>query len=92
MNCLLFEFPNDERTKDIENILGKWRQSYYKVYFHSFVLSYRVKFILFNYPDNLIPELLKNVNFTYNEDDCVRQLEFKLTKEQLNFLINMSLK
>lgn len=92
MNCILLELPYDERTKDIENILDTWRRSYYKEYFHSLVLSYRVKFILFNFPDNLIPELLKNVNFTYNEDDCVRQLEFKLTKEQLNFLISMSLK
>lgn len=91
MICLSFELPNDERTKDIEIILDKWARSYYKIYVHNFILSYRVKFILFNPVDNhnLISELCENVNSRYTKDDCVRQSKFELTQEERNLLITM---
>lgn len=92
MNCLAFELPNDERVKDIENVLDKWRTSYLKQYLHNLILSYRVKFILFNPPDNLISELFENVNSRYTKDDCVRQSKFELTENERNLLIGMSLK
>jgi len=92
MNFLAFELPNDERVKDIENVLDKWRTSYLKQYLHNLILSYRVKFILFNPPDNLISELCENVNSRYTKDDCVRQSKFELTENERNFLIDMSLK
>lgn len=92
MNCLVFELPNDERVKDIENVLDKWRTSYLKEYLHNLILSYRVKFILFNPPDNLISELCENVNSRYTKDDCVRQSKFELTENERNLLIGMSLK
>lgn len=92
MNCLVFELPNNERVKDIENVLDKWRTSYLKQYLHNLILSYRVKFILFNPPDNLISELCENVNSRYTKDDCVRQSKFELTENERNLLIGMSLK
>lgn len=87
MNCLVFELPNDGRAKDIENILDKWRMDYYKIYLHNFILSYRVKFILFNSTDNLISELCENINSRYIEDDCVRQSKFELTVQDRETLI-----
>lgn len=92
MNCVVFELPNNERVKDIENVLDKWRTSYLKQYLHNLILSYRVKFILFNPPDNLISELCENVNSRYTKDDCVRQSKFELTENERNLLIGMSLK
>lgn len=92
MNCVLFELPNDERVRDIQIILDKWRRGYFKEYLHNLVLSYRIKFILFNPPDDLISELCENVNSRYSENDCIRQSKFELTENERNFLIDMSLK
>lgn len=92
MNCLVFELPNDERVKDIQIILDKWRRDYFKEYLHNFILSYRIKFILFNPPDNLISELCENVSSRYTEDDYIRQSKFELTQDERNLLIDMSFK
>ena len=92
MNCIVFELPNDERVKDIQIILDKWRICYLKEYLHNLILSHRVKFILFNPSDNLISELCENVNSRYSENDHIRQSKFELTQNELNFVIDMSLK
>ena len=92
MNCLVFELPNNERVKDIENVLDKWRASYLKQYLHNLILSYRVKFILFNPPDNLISELCENVNSRYAKNDHIKQSKFELTENERNLLIGMILK
>ena len=92
MICLCIELPNDERAKAIENILDKWRRDYHKLYFHNLILSYRIKFMLFNLPDNLISELCENVNSRYSENDCIRQSKFELTENERNLLIDMSVK
>lgn len=91
-NCISFELPNDDRVKDIENILDKWRKDYYKGYFHDFILSYRVKFILFDPSDNFISEFCENVKTRYTKDDCVRQSKFEPTQDEKNLLVNITIK
>lgn len=90
--CISFELPNDERVGDIESILDKWRIDYYKEYLHDFILSYRVKFILFSPCDNFISELCKDINTRYNKDDCVRQSKFELSQDEYDVLVNIIIK